>query len=75
MNLTKLKELVDKLYEDEGNRTKKVVVSCGYDDLCYTGEATSVSKSVWNDNGDCFDEEYDAEGESERVIEISGWAD
>jgi len=71
MNLTKLKQLVDKLYEDESNRNKKVVVSCGYDDLCYTGEATGVTRSAWFDSGSCF--ELDDNDEGEPVIEISGW--
>ena len=74
MNLTELKQFVDKLYENKSNHNKKVVVSCGYDDLCYSGEATGISQSIWTEDGGCFEEELSGDEEGESVIEISGWA-
>lgn len=74
MRLFELKELVDKLCEDEANRNLKVVASCGFDDLSYTGEATCCEKAIWTDDGDCFTEEFiDEDTVGEPVIEIGGW--
>lgn len=76
MKLFELKELVDKLYEDEANRNLMVVASCGFDDLSYSGEATHCEKAFFQDDGSCFSEEFyeeDEEIEGEPVIEISGW--
>ena len=78
MKLFELKELVDKLFEVEKNRNLKVVASCGFDDLSYTGEATCCELAIWDDDGQCYSEEAIAEDDlevvGESVIEIGGWS-
>jgi hypothetical protein len=76
MRLFELKELVDKLYEDEANHNLKIIASCGFDDLSYSGVATSCEIAFQQDDGSCFTEDLYEEGEEiegEKVIVIAGW--